>query len=285
MRVAVRDTEIFFDVEGLEFVPDGPTLRRRPTIILLHGGPGADHSRLKPAFSCLSDTGRVIYLDHRGHGRSGRGSVDTWTLDNWADDLHEFCKVLQIHNPIVVGVSFGGFVAIRYATKYPASLSGLILSSTRAHTDLDHICKAFAREGGPIAGVVASEFWGKPTLETLSNYVATCFPLFGLSEPNRDAARRGIVNTDVLLRFCAMEHNSMDMRGDLRLVDCPTLVLCGDRDPIDPLEDVQEMVAGLPEHLVTFELFEGQRHNLSKDNSEKYFAAIKRWLSSFVSAS
>ena len=222
---------------------------------------------------------QLVYLDHRGHGRSGRGAVETWTLDDWSEDLHEFCKVLQIHRPILMGVSFGGFVALRYATRYSASLSGLVLSSTRAHSDLDHICEAFAREGGSAAGAVAREFWERPTLETLSDYVSVCFPLFGLSAPDRDAARRTILNPDVLLRFCTTEHNSMDMRQELGSVVCPTLVLSGARDPIDPLEDVREMVTGLPGHLVTFELFEGQRHNLSKDNPTEYFAAIKRWLS------
>jgi proline iminopeptidase len=280
MRVAVRDTEIFFDVEGAEFVPDGPVLRRKPTIILLHGGPGADHSRLKPAFSRLAEAAQLIYIDHRGHGRSARGSADTWTLDNWAEDIHEFCKKLQICKPLLLGVSFGGFVALRYAARYPDSLSGLILSSTRAHTDLEHIYAAFDREGGSNAAAVARNYWEKPTIETLSDYVSVCFPLFGLSAPNKDAARRGMVNPDVVLQFSATEHNSMDMRDGLGSVSCPTLILNGARDPINPLEDVREMVTAFSSRNVTFELFEDQRHNLSKDMPDKYFETIERWLSS-----
>jgi pimeloyl-ACP methyl ester carboxylesterase len=38
--------------------------------MLLHGGPGADHSTLRPAYSALADIAQLIYLDHRGNGRS-----------------------------------------------------------------------------------------------------------------------------------------------------------------------------------------------------------------------
>ena len=45
MRVALRDgTRIFFEVIGTKLVPEGPTMRERPTLLLLHGGPGFDHS-------------------------------------------------------------------------------------------------------------------------------------------------------------------------------------------------------------------------------------------------
>ncbi len=49
MRVRVGDTHLFFDVEGAQYVPDGPVLRERSTILLLHGGPGFEHSSFKPA--------------------------------------------------------------------------------------------------------------------------------------------------------------------------------------------------------------------------------------------
>jgi pimeloyl-ACP methyl ester carboxylesterase len=66
MRVLVNGVRLFFDVEGLSLVPDGPTMREKPTLLLLHGGPGFDHSIYKPAYSSLADCAQVIYLDHRG---------------------------------------------------------------------------------------------------------------------------------------------------------------------------------------------------------------------------
>lgn len=48
--------------------------------MLLHGGPGADHSIYKPDFTALTDVAQVIYLDHRGNGRSDDGPPELWTL-------------------------------------------------------------------------------------------------------------------------------------------------------------------------------------------------------------
>jgi len=106
MKVLVNGVRLFFDVEGAGLTPAGDVMREKPTLLLLHGGPGADHSLYKPAFSALSDVAQVVYLDHRGNGRSDRASEETWTLAQWADDVHEFCNVLGIENPIVYGASF-----------------------------------------------------------------------------------------------------------------------------------------------------------------------------------
>ena len=49
MRAAVRGTEIYFDVEGAGLVPDGAVLREKRPALVIHGGPGGDHSGFKPA--------------------------------------------------------------------------------------------------------------------------------------------------------------------------------------------------------------------------------------------
>ena len=64
MKVDIGDVKIFFDVEGTKLVPDGPHMREKPTLILLHGGPGFDHSHLKPALSPLADVAQLVYIDH-----------------------------------------------------------------------------------------------------------------------------------------------------------------------------------------------------------------------------
>jgi pimeloyl-ACP methyl ester carboxylesterase len=45
-------------------------MRAKPTLLLLHGGPGFDYTSYKPAFSALADIVQIVYLDHRGNGRS-----------------------------------------------------------------------------------------------------------------------------------------------------------------------------------------------------------------------
>jgi proline iminopeptidase len=85
MLVSVGDVRLFVDVDGASLVPDGMSMRERPTIVLLHGT-GGDHTSFKQNYAALTAFAQVVYYDHRGNGRSEAGSPDRWTLDQWADD-------------------------------------------------------------------------------------------------------------------------------------------------------------------------------------------------------
>src|SRR4051794_20816655 len=135
MYVQVNGVRLFFDVEGAKLVPDGAQMREKPTLLLLHGGPGFDHSIYKPAYSALVDSAQVVYLDHRGNGRSDDGSREGWSLAQWGDDVRAFCDLLGIERPIVLGASFGGMVALAYATRHPTHPGKLVLISTEAAGD------------------------------------------------------------------------------------------------------------------------------------------------------
>ena len=80
MFVRVNGERLFIDVEGAGLVPDGPSMREKPTLLLLHGGPGFDHTIFKPAFSALTDVAQVVYLDLRGNGRSTGSDPAAWNL-------------------------------------------------------------------------------------------------------------------------------------------------------------------------------------------------------------
>jgi pimeloyl-ACP methyl ester carboxylesterase len=139
---------LFFDVEGAGLVADGPTMRTKPTLILLHGGPGFDHTTFKPAFSALADIAQIIYFDHRGNGRSTGNDPKSWNLTQWGDDVKGLCDAFGIEKPIVYGLSFGGFVAQSYATRHPDHPAKLVLASTAARIDFDEVFAAFERIGG-----------------------------------------------------------------------------------------------------------------------------------------
>ncbi|MFO0296633.1 MAG: alpha/beta fold hydrolase, partial [Pseudomonadota bacterium] len=71
MRIEIEPgVRLFVDIEGAALVPDGPVMREKPILLLLHGGPGWDHSGYKPRFAQLADLAQLVYLDLRGHGRS-----------------------------------------------------------------------------------------------------------------------------------------------------------------------------------------------------------------------
>ena len=281
MRITVNGTSLYFDVEGLGLVPNGPTMRAKPTLILLHGGPGFDHSAFKPDFSRLADAAQIIYLDHRGNGRSADSDPRTWTLAQWGDDVKGFCDALGIDKPIVYGVSFGGFVAQSYATRHPDHPGKLILVSTAARRDLARVLAAFERIGGAAARDVAERFWTNPTPETRATYLRICHPLYQVKRPDTSAASaRRIVNNDVVMHFngAAGDHHTMDFRPALAKIRCPTLVMAGDRDPITPMAFSEEIVGALPAHLVRFERFANCGHGVLGDDPERAFAVIREFL-------
>jgi proline iminopeptidase len=278
LRLRIRDTALFFDVEGAKLVADGPRLREKPTLVLLHGGPGFDHSSFKPAFSRLADAAQIVYLDHRGNGRSERESRERWTLADWADDLREFCDALEITKPIVLGQSFGGMVAMAYGTRHPDHPAGLVLSSTTARTRLDRVLDAFERLGGSEAREAARAYWDEPGQQTLPDYARLCFPLYTRTAQDPDANARTQWNFEVMFEFGGGEDRTMDLLSDLARVRCPTLVLVGEDDPITPPGDAEDIAAALPPGLARLERFPGCGHGVFRDDPEAGFAAIRHFM-------
>jgi proline iminopeptidase len=281
MRITVNGTSLYFDVEGAGLVPDGPTMRSKPTLLLLHGGPGFDHSMFKPDFSTLVDVAQLIYLDHRANGRSVNTDKSTWTLAQWGDDVKAFCDALGIEKPIVYGLSFGGIVAQSYATRHPDHPGKLILASTVARRDLAPVLAAFERIGGAAARDVAEQFWTNPTPETRATYLRVCHPLYRVKPADTNAASaRRILNNDVVMHFNGPggDYQAMDFRPALAKIRCPTLVMAGDRDPITPLAFSEEIVASLPAHLVRFERFADCGHGVHWDDPERAFAVIRKFV-------
>src|SRR5918994_1200676 len=132
MRVQVGDVRLWFDVEGQGLVGEGPRMVARPTVVLVHGGPGADHSVFKPWLSPLADTAQLVYLDLPGSGRSDRGDPARWEWDRWAEDVADFCDALEIESPVLLGTSCGGGGALTCALDHPGAVAGGGLASGTA---------------------------------------------------------------------------------------------------------------------------------------------------------
>jgi pimeloyl-ACP methyl ester carboxylesterase len=146
-------------------------MRQAPTLLLLHGGPGFDHSGFKPAFAEMATVAQVVYLDLRGNGRSDAGPANKWSLEQWAEDVHSFCEALSIENPIVLGHSLGGIVAMVYAIRYPDRPSRLILSSTSTQpAPGERSFAVFDRLGGPRARAAAIAFWTDPNEDSIHRH-------------------------------------------------------------------------------------------------------------------
>jgi proline iminopeptidase len=263
---------------GAKLSPEGDAKVERPSLLVMHGGPGFDHSLMRMFFDRFADTHQVIYIDHRGNGRSG-GEPDTWTLARWGDDVHDFCRALGVEKPVVCGLSFGGMVAMSYAARHPEHPAKLVLASTAAKMDLDATNAAFERLGGPEARRIATRFWSEPSAEAAAEYMAVCMPLYNPGAVISEAVRkRAIMRTEVMFHFIQGEQRTMDLLPGLANVACPTLVTAGRLDPITPVSCSEAIAAALPAELAELVVFDEAGHGVHRDEPERAEAVLRQFL-------
>lgn len=95
-------------------------------LILLHGN-GEDGTYFNNQVAFFSAEYRTIAVDTRGHGKSPRGTAP-FTMEQFAEDLHELMNKLQISKAIILGFSDGANIAMKFALKYPQMITALILN-------------------------------------------------------------------------------------------------------------------------------------------------------------
>ncbi|MEX0310493.1 MAG: alpha/beta fold hydrolase [Tateyamaria sp.] len=278
MRIEVNGVRLYVDIDGAGLVPDGPVMRKKPTLIALHGGPGADHSIYKPHLGQLADLCQILYVDHRGNGRSDDGDPSTWTLAQWGDDIATLCEVLGIEQAVLYGASFGGYVAQSVATRHPGLVAGLILAVTAAHVDFEQVFDAFTRFGGPHAGEVARTYWSDPTPKRRQAYFETCLPLYSVKGLDPNLMSRIIVKNPVAMHFNGPgnEHGRFDFRPDLPNIACPTLVIAGERDPIMPHAFSADIAARVPG--AEYHLLKNAGHTVDHDATDIFYAHMRDFM-------
>jgi pimeloyl-ACP methyl ester carboxylesterase len=267
VRVQVRDVRLYFDVDGAKFVPDGPRMRERPTVILLHPGPGFDHALYKvTAGPQLREEAQVVYLDARGHGRSDRSPSELLTLDTWADDLQGFCEALGIERPIVLGLGFGAMIASRFGSRHPDVPAALVLLAPLARNVPSRSVAVFDRLGGAEAGEAARLFWASPNEHTFADYLRLCVPHVITYDLTAEVLMRTQWDFATLLDWQSGEGLTVDLRPDLARLRVPVLAAAGEDDPQAPLAGVEEAVAAMPAELVEFHKVPGARHSIFRDS-------------------
>jgi proline iminopeptidase len=276
MHVRVNGTRLWFDVDGPALLPDGSAMRERPTVVLLHGGPGSfDHSYFKPDFRRLTRLAQVVYLDLRGHGRSARDEPAEWSFETCADDLRAFCDFLGILKPIVYGHSMGGFVAMLYGARHPEHAAALVLQSTHARFDVARLVEGFRRlAGDEVAELAKRDYTGDPLTD---EEWARVYAAFGPRVPGAEELARRKGNPD--LGATGMERfRSFDVVDQLARIKCPTLVCVGDLDPVTPVEASRELFEGLPSGIARLEVIDGAGHFPWKDAPDRYWTTLEEFV-------
>jgi len=116
-RINVGDAELYVEVEG-----------KGTPIVLINGGPGGTHHYFHPWFSRLKKSARVVYYDQRGCGLSDFKPGDKgYSVEQAVNDLEAVRKALGFDKWVVLGYSYGGFLAQLYTVLHPESISGLVL--------------------------------------------------------------------------------------------------------------------------------------------------------------
>jgi proline-specific peptidase len=116
-RIDVGDAELYVEEEGAG-VP----------IIVINGGPGGTHHYFHPWFSRASGYARVIYYDQRGTGLSDfEPGPDGYSVEQAVADLDAIRVALGVDKWVLVGYSYGGFLAQYYTTIHPENVAGLVL--------------------------------------------------------------------------------------------------------------------------------------------------------------
>lgn len=279
MYLKVNGTRLFFDVVGSSLQPAGPVMKPKPILIALHGGPGMDHSYLRP-LDPLGEVAQVIYLDLRGQGRSVRHSSEYYQLGIMADDVAAFCSELGIEKPVVLGHSFGGFVALTLAVRHPELLGGLILASTSPRgadsSDLDLLEQLAGKD---LREVAARIFAGQASEEDNRRFGEELFPLY-MYPPKPEVLATGLSRTILNEEIDGYMSERLEQEYDVRLqlngIMVPTLVLQGRYDWVVSIREAEELAQKIPH--AQLHVFEQAGHGLQDDVPEEVIQVIRTFL-------
>lgn len=100
-----------------------------PSVVVLHGGPGAHHDYLLPQYDRLAAGRALIYYDQRGGGRS---AVPRDVAVGWREhvaDLEALRSHWRVDRLTLLGYSWGGLLAVLYALEHPSRIARLALVS------------------------------------------------------------------------------------------------------------------------------------------------------------
>jgi proline iminopeptidase len=113
-------------------------------LILLHGGPGLDHTELRPWLDPLSRRFRLVFVDQRSQGRSDRTTEDTWRLERMAEDVSALADAMDLDRYAVFGQSFGSFVALQHAVDHGTATHYVLAGCVPGARWLDRVEKNLA---------------------------------------------------------------------------------------------------------------------------------------------
>ena len=246
--------------------------------LVLHGGLGVDHTLYRASLPGLLEQCELVFVDHRGNGRSGRPPVSTVTMEQLADDAADLIVRLELAPLVVFGHSYGGFVAQELALRHPDVVRALILVATTpgqlgAGEDPD------AGRGAALPDEAAERLASVPADDdTLAQAMRRLLPYYLHRRPvdevaammgdtvfSRDAMIRGF---EVLAGWSAVDRPAA--------IVAPTLVLVGRHDVFTSPPQARRIASRVDRaELVEFA---DSGHFPWLDEPERFSAVVAGWL-------
>ena len=237
----------------------------RPPLVVLHGGPDFNHNYLLPELDRLSSAFRLIYYDQRGRGRSSRGvapgAVD---IGSEIDDIDSLGRYFGLDTLALLGHSWGGVLAMEYATSHADRVSHLILmnSAPASHGDLvrfrEQRLTADAATLAKMETIAKTPAYAEGDIDTEAEYYRAHFSTAVLRPDHLESVIRRLrvhFKPEDIVKARAIEDRlyaqtwrspDYDLLARLRNVKLPTLVIHGDHDliPQDCARNIAEAASG-----------------------------------------
>lgn len=272
-NIAIRDVSLFVRTMGAG-----------DPMVLMHGGPGLDHTTLL-GLAPLARDYRLVFYDHRCNGRSS-GDAETMTWDNLTADADVLRATFGFDKWIVLGQSFGGQVALMYALRHPERVSQLILMDTAADSRWAavHAPELLARRGYRASTVAAARRFYTGELEpeqvgiTVMSFLGAYYHHIGIRDLPAmiaGAFRMKRRPTAHVVGFGTLLKN-WSVMDRLSEIDIPTLVVAGRDDFLFPPECQAILADRLPH--ATLEIIERAGHNPQDENPDAVVEVIRTFL-------
>jgi proline iminopeptidase len=275
-----------------------------PRLLVLHGGPGADHAYLLPQLLRLADAHDCVFYDQRGGGRSKSAADDVGPV-TWRTHVADLARVadeLVGHGPLhLVGYSWGGLLALLYALdaagvalpalgepvgggpaharRAPASLTLIDPAPvTRPFRDRFEADFAARAQGAEIQAMRAELAASGLRERDPDAYRQRAFELSVAGYFHDPARARDLTPFRVTGRVQQSVWESLgdfDLLPHLGRVACPTLVVHGRQDPI-PLASSEAAAAAIPGAQLA--VLEDCGHVPYVEQPEALFAAVLPFL-------
>lgn len=248
-------------------------------VIVLHGGPGLDHTHMSPWLDGLGDEFRMLYIDERGQGRSDRVDPETLTLDSFSEDVDLLADALGLERYALLGHSFGAIVATGHAIERGTAAAYVISgggdSSNNVMADVVASLEAMGE-----AGEAITESWRLEktvqTEEELRQLTRAQMPFhFEGAVPDGFGAEM-VGSPEVLRHFARSGYGDFDYAPDLHRVSKPTLVIVGELDRTTTARASRVLHEGIAGSELA--VIPGVGHMSFVEAPDTYIPAVRRFL-------